>query len=214
MSHILMASRLQLDDGARLVREDYRMPPLNENLGWSEVGTISTGSNSVADAFKLKYAEKVLLTVGTKLYKFNDFNSPTPPGSKILSPWWSPYDDYRHDAGWEERKKLAKLLGVSIRELGRITSAVKENWNSLQYLLIITLSQAVYAFFGDFAQMSRQDAGTVSKRVITAPAEGGALVAEGRGATKNLPGGGTQFYIPNLTLDQVASWRVESLVGS
>ncbi|MBV8553270.1 MAG: hypothetical protein JOY54_18380 [Acidobacteriaceae bacterium] len=188
--------------------------PLNENLSWAEVGAISTGSNSVADAFKSKSAERVLLTLGTKLYKFNDFNSPTAPGSKALSPWWSPYDDYRHDGGWEQRKKLAKLLGVSIRELGRVTSAVKENWNSLQYLLVITLSQAVYAFFGDFAQMPRQDAGAGSKRVVTAQAAGGAFVAEGRGATKNLPGGGTQFYIPNLTLGQVGDWRVESLLGS
>ena len=179
-----------------LFREDYRMPPLNGPLSLSEVGAISTGSNSVADAFKLKYAEKVLLTVGTKLYKFNDFSSPTPPGSKILSPWWSPYDDYRHDAGWEERKKLAKLLGVSIRELGRVTSAVKENWNSLQYLLIITLSQAVYAFFGDFAQMPRQDAGTVSKRVITAPAGVGAFEAEGRGAKKTCPAGAPSSTFP------------------
>jgi len=172
------------------------MPPLNENLSWSEVGAISAGSNSIADAFKLKYAEKVLLTVGTKLYKFNDYNSPAPRGSKVLSPWWSPYDDYRHDAGWEERKKLAKLLGVSIREFGRVTSAVKENWNSLQYLLVITLSQAVYAFFGDFAQMPRQDAGTASKRVVTAPAGAGAFVAEGRGATKNLPGGAPSSTFP------------------
>jgi hypothetical protein len=187
---------------------------LNENLSWSEVGAISTGgSNSVADAFKSKRAEKVLLKVGTRLYKFNDFSTPTAPGSKALSPWWSPYDDYRHDAGWEQRKKLAKLLGVSIREFGRFTSAVKENWNSLQYLLVITLSDTVYAYYGDFAQMARQDAGAGSKRVTTAPAAG-AFVAEGRGATKNLPGGGTQFYIPNLTLDQTASWRVESLLGS
>jgi hypothetical protein len=189
--------------------------PLNENLSWGEVGAISTGgSNTVGDAFKSKHAEKVLLTAGSKLYKFNDFNTPTAPGSKALSPWWSPYDDYRHDGGWEQRKKLAALLGVSIREFGRVTSAVKENWNSLQYLLVITLSDAVYAYYGDFAQMPREDAGASSKRVSTAPAAGGAFVAEGRGATKNLPGGGTQFYIPNLTLDQVASWRVESLLGS
>lgn len=189
--------------------------PLNENLSWGEVGAISTGGGkTVADAFKSHYAEKVPLTAGTQLYKFNDFNTPTAPGSKALSPWWSPYDDYRHDGGWEQRKKLAELLGVSIREFGRVTSAVKENWNSLQYLLVITLSDTVYGFFGDFVQMPREDAGATSKRVTTAPAGGGAFVAEARGATKNLPGGGTQFYIPNLTLDYVASWRVESLLGS
>jgi hypothetical protein len=190
---------------------------LNENLIWSDVGDISTGgSNRVADAFKSKRAEKVLLTVGTKLYKFNDFNTPTAPGSQALSPWWSPYDDYRHDGGWEQRKKLAELLGVSIREFGRVTSAVKENWNSLQYLLVIKLFESVYAFFGDFAQMPRLDVGADSKRVTTdpAPVADGAFVAEGSGATKNLPGGGTQFYIPKLTMGQVASWQAESLLGS
>ena len=189
--------------------------PLNEKLSWGEVGAISTGAGtSVADAFKSKHAEKVLLTAGTKLYKFNDFNCPARPGSKELSPWWSPYDDYRHDGGWVQRKKLAELLGVSIREFGRVTSAVKENWNSLQYLLIVTLSRPVYAYYGDFAQMPRQDKGQASKRVTTAPSGGGSFMAEGRGATKNLPGGGTQFYIPNFTLDEVSSWKVESLLGS
>lgn len=178
--------------------------PLNENLNWGDVGAISTGgSNTVQDAFKSRHAEKVLLTPGTKLYKFNDFNSPTAPNSKALSPWWSPYDDYRHDGGWVQRKKLAEHLGVTILEFGRVTSAVKENWNSLQYLLVITLSESVYAFFGGFAQMPRIDEGGTSKRTAT----------EGRGQTKNLPGGGTQFYIPNLTLDQISGWTVESLLG-
>lgn len=187
--------------------------PLNENLSWGEVGAIKTGAGgSVRDAFKSKHAEKVPLLPGTKLYKFNDFNSPTRPGSKELSPWWSPYDDYRHDGGWEQRKKLAALLGVSIRELGRVTSAVKENWNSLQYLLVITLSAHVYAFFGGFAQMPRIDQGAASK-VVAASAGGGSFIAEGRGATANLPGGGTQFYIPNLTTGEISTWYVESLLA-
>jgi hypothetical protein len=175
---------------------------LNENLNWGEVGAISTGAGVVGDAFKSHQAEKVLLVTGTMLYKFNDFNTPTAPNSKALSPWWSPYDDYRHDGGWEQRRKLAAHLGVSIREFGRVTSAVKENWNSLSYLLVITLSAPVWAFFGGFSQMARMDAGSNSK----------VKAGEGRGQTKNLPGGGTQFYIPNLTLDQVSSWRVEDLV--
>jgi hypothetical protein len=176
---------------------------LNENLSWGGVGAISTGGGkTVSDAFKGGEAEKVLLSPGFVLYKFNDFNTPTAPGQKALSPWWSPFEDYRHDGGWVQRRKLAGHLGVTIREFGRVTSAVKENWNSLQYLLVITLSVEVWAFFGGFAQMARIDAGSASK------VKGG----EGRGQTKNLPGGGTQFYIPDLTTDQVSSWRVEDLV--
>jgi hypothetical protein len=110
-------------------------------------------------------------------------------------------EPYLHDGGWEERKKLAALLGVSIRELGRVTSAIKENWNSLKYLLIIKLKSPAYGFFGSFAQMARIDDGAKSK-----VSEG-----EGRGSTKNLPGGGTQFYIPNLSPGDVSVWRTELL---
>jgi hypothetical protein len=176
---------------------------LNENRSWGEVGAISTGGGkTVSDAFKGGKAEKVMLPPGFILYKFNDFNTPTAPGQKWLSPWWSPFEDYRHDGGWEQRKKLAGHLGVTVREFGRVTSAVKENWNSLQYLLVITLSAEVWAYFGGFAQMARIDEGGTSKM----------KTGEGRGQTKNLPGGGTQFYIPDLTTDQVSSWRVEDLV--
>ena len=187
---------------------------LNENLSWAQVGAISTGSStSVADAFKSKQAEKVLLPAGFEIYKFNEFNSLTAPNSNALSPWWSPVEPYKHDGGWEQRKKLAAHLGVSIREFGRVTSAVKENWNSMKWLLVVTLSESVYAYFGGFAQMARLDAGQASRRVAAAPAGGGGFKAEARGATKNLPGGGTQFYIPNLTTAQVATWRVESLLA-
>ncbi|HEY1986002.1 MAG TPA: hypothetical protein VGG85_11360 [Terracidiphilus sp.] len=176
---------------------------INENLSWAEVGAIGTGGdNHVRDAFKGGYADKVLLPTGFELYKFNEYNSLAPAGAATVSPWWSPFDSYKHDGGWEQRKKLATHLGVSIREFGRVTSAVKENWNSLSYLLVIILGQNTYAYFGGFAQMARIDEGQASKR----------KTGEARGFTKNLPGGGTQFYIPNLRPQDVSSWRVEPLV--
>ncbi len=155
----------------------------------------------------------MLLPAGFDLYKFHDFNTLAPPNATAISPWWSPYDPYKHDGGWVQRKKLAEHLGVSIREFGRVTSAVKENWNSMKYLLVITLAHSTYAYFGSFAQMARIDAGAASKRV-TAPPDGSKFKAEARGGTKNLPGGGTQFYIPNLKPSDVSSWRVESLLSA
>jgi len=189
---------------------------INENLSWGDVGAISTGGdNHVRDAFKGGHADKVLLPAGFELYKFNEYNSLAPPSAATISPWWSPYRDYKHDGGWEQRKKLAAHLGVSIREFGRVTSAVKENWNSMSYLLIIILAYDTYAYFGGFSQMARIDAGAASKRVTAASVGGaGGFKAEGRGTTKNLPGGGTQFYIPNLRPQDVSSWRVESLLNS
>jgi hypothetical protein len=176
--------------------------PINENLSWAEVGATKTGADThVRDAFKGGSADKVLLPAGFELYKFNEYNSLAPPGATSISPWWSPYEPYKHDGGWDQRKKLAAHLGVSIREFGRVTSAIKENWNSPSYLMIIALGHATYAYFGGFAQMARIDAGQASKR----------KAGEARGATKNLPGGGTQFYIPNLTPQDVSSWRCQPL---
>jgi hypothetical protein len=176
---------------------------INEKTTWEEVGSTSTGGNGrVRDAFKNGTAKKVLLAPTFKLYKFNEHRTLTAPDSKSVSPWWSPYEAYEWDAGWNERKKLAAHLHVNIRELGRVTSAIKENWNSLSYVLVIEVKPAVYGYFGGFAQMTRIDAEQASKRDAN---------IEAKGSTKNLPGGGTQFYIPNLSTDDVTLVNVELL---
>jgi len=177
--------------------------PINENTTWAEVGEISTGGdNRVRHAFKNGAARKVLLEPAFKMYKFNEYRSLAAPGSTAVSPWWSPYEPYEWDGGWNQRKSLAAHLNVSMREFGRVTSAIKENWNSLSYLLVVELKHSVYGYFGGFSQMTRLDAGQASKRNAQ---------VEARGSTKNLPGGGTQFYIPNLTTDDVMVVAVDLL---
>lgn len=190
---------------------------VNMNLTWAEVGATSTGPGTyVRDAFKNALAEKVLIGAGTLLYKFNNYNSlhgsDAAAQYRPVSPWWSPFHPFRHDPGWAEKKKLAGHLGVSVREWGRLTSAIKENWNSLTYLLVITLKHDVYGFFGGFSQMAAQDAGSTSLRITQGTEKG--FVPEGRGARKNLPGGATQFYIPNLRPTNITSWYAESLLTS
>jgi len=176
--------------------------PLNENVSWEEVGAISTGGDGhVRDAFKGGFAKKVLLDPTFKLYKFNEYDTLAARNSDKVSPWWSPYEPYEWDPGWLQRKKTAQDLRVDIRELGRVTSTKKENWNSLSYLLVIELAHATYAYFGGFAQTQRIDPGGTSKR----------KAGEGSGGTKNLPGGGTQFYIPNLTTGDIVAWHAELL---
>jgi len=84
---------------------------LNFDRTWDEIGNIETASGQVMDAFSDGVADKVLLEAGTKLYKFNSnptlFNSHAPSDASafdrelleeghVLSPWWSPYDDYIH----------------------------------------------------------------------------------------------------------------------
>jgi hypothetical protein len=172
---------------------------LNESLTWDEVGNISTGPGTVRDAFQLAYGKptKELLPAGMSLYKFNGYSTLSAgviDDETPLSPWWSPTRAFKHDAGLEQRKQIAMKSGVSLREWARLTSVIKENWNSLEWLLIVELKEPVHAWFGGFKGMARIDAGSISKR-------DGAV--EARGAGKNLPGGGTQFYIPNLKVAHI-----------
>lgn len=223
-------------------------------------------SGWVKDAFKGGTAEKILIKAGTLLYKFNDFPvlvdmgfmssrfGVTVEGSVTISPWWTPYNAFPpvgagaesiprsglQDPGWLAKRALAARFGVSIREWGRITSAVKENWNSLRYLMVIGLKHDAYGWFGGFSAMSRIDPGGASKRLA---GEGGVGLQSGlgratgsqwmtgrsaeRGFTSagmrerhatvgtrgSLAGGGTQFYIPNVRMINVGTWRVEDLAG-
>lgn len=180
---------------------------LNKEMNWGQVGDISTGSGKVRDAFQLMFGDptKELLPAGTALYKFNGFSTLgqgviTPDTD--LSPWWSPVNGYKHDAGLVQRMKIAEKNGVSFREWGRLTSVIKENWSTLDWLLTIELSEPVYAWFGGFKGMSRIDAGEKSRRNNALEAKGG---------SKNLPGGGTQLYIPNLKVRHLAAHSFKPL---
>ncbi|MES2296114.1 MAG: hypothetical protein V4582_03685 [Pseudomonadota bacterium] len=181
--------------------------PLNEDMSWAQVGDISTGPGKVRDAFQLMFGDptKELLPAGMSLYKFNGYST---LGQGIitdetdLSPWWSAVHSFKHDAGLSQRLSIAEKNGVSFREWGRLTSVIKENWNSLDWLLTIELKVPVYAWFGGFKGMARIDAGAQSKR-------NNAL--EGKGGGKNLPGGGTQFYIPNLKVAHISAHSFKPL---
>lgn len=183
---------------------------INDKITWEEVGSYDPATNEpsktgayIRDCFKNGTAQKRLLDTSLKLYKFSHHDTLTHPDSNKVSPWWSPYEAWEWDAGWEARKKLAAQLKVNIRELGRVTSAIKENWSSLSHLLVVNLNQGAYGFFGGFAGMCRIDEGKDSKRDPN---------IEAKGNTTNLPGGGSQFYIPNLTTGNVTLVRVELLV--
>ena len=146
---------------------------LNQNMSWNEVGAISTGPGTkVSDAFQLMFGNptKELLPAGMELYKFNGFSTlaqgPVTSATQ-LSPWWSAVAAFKHDGGLVQRLKIAEANGVSMREWGRLTSVIKENWSSLDWLLTITLAEPVYAWFGGFKGMSRIDPGTQSETKLS-----------------------------------------------
>jgi hypothetical protein len=64
------------------------------------------------------------------------------------------------------------------------------------------MKNAAYGYFGGFAKMARIDSPQASKRDPN---------IEAKGSTENLPGGGTQFYIPNLKASDVTLVSVELL---
>jgi len=170
---------------------------LNDQLDWTTVGAMSTGSGCVRDNFQLAFGDptKELLPKGMSLYKFNGsctlngVNPADATGATPLSEWWSPTYAFKQDAGLAQRMAIAEQNGVSFREWGRLTSAIKENWSDLAWLLTIELKEPVYGWFGGFKSVSRIDEGESSKRDPAKEATGGGA---------KLPGGGTQFYIPYL----------------
>jgi hypothetical protein len=112
------------------------MPPAvihNTHRQWyndvaNEITDPATGA-MVKEAFFEGKAVKELVKPNWPIYKFNDY--PTlaagPEPWRTLSPWWSPYDEHHHDGGWEARARFAAHLGISIRELGRMTSVIRES---------------------------------------------------------------------------------------
>ncbi|MBS0395729.1 MAG: hypothetical protein JSR54_13995 [Proteobacteria bacterium] len=129
-----------------------------------------------------------LLRAGTRLYRFNDLPHMVPGRDGFLSGWWSPTDPYAQDPGLAQRKHMARHFRVSLREYGRLTSAINECWGSLAWIIHAQLQRDVEAAFGEFASQTRVGAGD-SKRD---------MAVEHRGAPARLPGGGTQFYLPQL----------------
>lgn len=192
-----------------------KLSAINNHLTWGDVGAMKVSGRPVRNAFL--DARMVCLPAKTKLYKFNSFPGLMPDGKGNVTPWWSPYDAYDVDPGWWAKKNMAKVLRVSVRELGRVTSAVTESWNSLEYLVVITLKVDIYAAYGRFAQMLRHDKADDGQSWAKAPitdatkdkamnkpgigqsaSPSGSFKPEGKATTLHLPGGGRQFFIPNL----------------
>jgi len=156
---------------------------LNDGLGLA--GILNQMGGAVRGAFI--HPRLVLLPQGMRLYRFNN-DAVMQPRFGFYSGWWTATEPYEHDAGLAQRRRMAVHFGVSMREYGRVTSAISEPWGTLEWLVHATLNRPVYAAFGGFTAQAREQHANRD------------AAAEGRGATARLPGGGTQFYIPYLTV--------------
>lgn len=148
-------------------------------------------------------AVKTQLNPGFEICKMHRFLTLAPGSdpSTIVSGWWTNLDRWNNVVGFEDRVKMAKVFGVTVRELCRVFLAVRENWNSFEYLAVAALAKPVWAFIGGVAQQVRVEKGQGSQ---LGP-------GEKRGKTANLPGRATQIYIPYLTLGHLRAVRVHRL---
>ena len=65
----------------------------------------------------------------------------------------------REDLSEREAQAIADSFRQwgALLEVARLTSVVKENWNSLRYIVAIELVQPIFAFFGGFGSLPRID---------------------------------------------------------
>jgi hypothetical protein len=166
---------------------------VNSQMTWGDVGALLVQGRPVRNAFL--DARMVLLPARTRLYKLNSYPGLQANAEGNVTGWWHSFNAYDVDPGWYAKVAMARNLNVSLRELGRVTSAITESWNSCEWAVMIELKVDIWAAYGRFRQQARVD-GFPSKRITAAPGSG--TVNEGKLNTRNLPGGGRQFYVPNL----------------
>ena len=172
----------------------------------------------VKDAFSGPI-QRVKLEAGTRLYKISSHylevpNEKTGAPCGIATPWWKPRDEYPEnsgvDSGLDSFLGLARRLNTSAGDLSRVTSAVRRPWNNLTHIITARLSKQVYGVFGRTGWQPKD--GTLSLARI---AELDGTGARGR---SGYPGGGYQFYIPNMKvhfhIEEVQRVRITQILDA
>lgn len=180
------------------------MPILNEDVDWATLPDNGGQTRAqVHAAFIGGSSVKTQLNPGFEMCKMHRFSTLVPGSdpSTIVSAWWTNLDRWNDVVGFEDRVKMAKTFRVTVRELCRNFLAVRENWNSFEYLAVMALAKPVWAFVGGVSQQVRIEEGTSSQ----------ARPGERRMGTLNLPGRALQIYIPFLPLGHLRCVRVHRL---
>jgi hypothetical protein len=175
---------------------------LNENISWATMPDNGGQTRvEIHTAFSGGAATKTRLNPGFEICKLNNYMTltPNPAPTTVVSAWWTNLDRWGNVVGLEDRVKMAKFFKVSVRELCRVFLAVRENWNSFEYLAVAALAKPVWAFVGGVSKQVRKQG--ESKR---APGEKSAM-------RQSLPGQATQIYIPFLTMAHLRCVRVHRL---
>ena len=146
--------------------------------------------------FRTDSIRVVIPSAGMRLFKLTSYGAfdggatdPRNPGRTPRlgnqSPWWPPVRPFLEDKlGAVGRLKEAELNGLSMKDMVRLASCVKYNWNGLDNYVEITLRRPAKAYWGLFAPMNQNDDLSISNPNF--PAQLGGL------------DDAWQLYIPNL----------------
>lgn len=133
--------------------------------------------DGLKDGQTTRVVRPVKLKAGTPIYKFtgmwdHDANGPLRPGPDLvskmkaflttrdnISAWWSTVKPFEEDTSgiytaFQECKLNAGMGGpgkLTMREWARFMSAVKLEWNTLNYYVQLVLASDVEAYWGQFA---------------------------------------------------------------
>lgn len=158
------------------------------------------------DPASRRIARVVTLAKGTAIFKLSQWEEKL--NRDTLSQWWSagrPFDE--NDLGAREVFETAMINGVSMRELVRFISAVKLNWNLLDFYIEARLAVDIKAFWGQFDPKTSNDGpstgGTATGATVTAePAPGG----DNDMVHYDTATAGDEVYLPNV-LGGFGAWQ-------
>ncbi|EGV31184.1 hypothetical protein ThidrDRAFT_2289 [Thiorhodococcus drewsii AZ1] len=131
------------------------MACLNPNL--TALDFYKTDIVRTDDQKGFKAAPRVVTIRGPfKLFKLTFNDAPEHPTFGTVSPWWSAAEPFQEDyEGALGRFKQAYMNGIDMSSMVRYMSAVKAEWNSLNYYVEISIKRGdeVKCFWGEFAPM-------------------------------------------------------------
>ncbi len=146
---------------------------------------------TVKGAF-LRTPEKIQVNAGRQLYKWTTYQLLKEP----ITPWWSFVESTRLPSGamaegFRVAEERARRIGRSHREFARARAAISDRFdNSMSDLLVVTLTEPVWAFAGQASGQPEFKADEAERRHVF------------------LIGGAWQLWVPNLTLRHVTALPV------
>jgi hypothetical protein len=178
--------------------------------------------DDAADATTRRVVRVVTLRAGMPIFRLSQFEEKWERDT--LSSWWSAAEPFEeNDLGASDVFQTAMINGVTMRDLVRFISAVKLDWNLLDYYIEARLAVDIQAFWGQFDPKTSTDGEVKGATVTSAPSPGGDetlvhYVGTPPGDEVYLPNvlggfGAWQLYVPNfskLVIDPASIVNVSS----